>query len=230
MQTIGQTLTRLRAESGLSQQELARSLASDGISVTNQAISKWENGQTLPNATQFLALCRALGVRDVLHEFSGQNPFSPFTGLNREGIRLAEHYVSLLHASGLYEGTAESRPSLRTLPLYQISVSAGTGQFLDSSDYETVEVDDTVPISANFGVRIAGDSMEPLLQNGQIVWVHQQQTVSPGDIGIFLYEGSAYCKRLAHQGGTLLLQSENPAYAPILIAEDGDFRIFGKVV
>ena len=231
MPTIGQTLSGLRTELGLNQQELARKLSSEGISVTNQAISKWENGQTVPNAVQFLALCRVLGVRDVMEEFTGRSSSSPFAGLNREGKKLAEQYVSLLRASGLYAPETERVPSPpRTLPLYRISVSAGTGQFLDSSDYETVEVDDSVPLCANFGVRIAGDSMEPLLQNGQTVWVHQQQTVQPGEIGIFLYDGSAYCKRLLRREGKLFLQSENPAYSPIPIREDGELRVFGKVV
>ena len=37
-----------------------------------------------------------------------------------------------------------------------------------------------MPEAANFGVRVAGDSMEPRFHSGQTVWVHQQPTlVSP---------------------------------------------------
>ena len=57
--SIGEILNSKRRELGFSQAELASALAIDGIEVTNQAISKWETGSTLPNARQFLALCRA---------------------------------------------------------------------------------------------------------------------------------------------------------------------------
>ena len=61
----------------------------------------------------------------------------------------------------------------RTLNLYDLPVSAGTGQFLDSDRFSEMEVGDEVSLDADFGVRVSGDSMEPLYLNGQIIWVHQ---------------------------------------------------------
>ena len=52
-QTIGQTLTRLRTQQGLSQRELAAQLCAAGVQVSNQAVSKWENDSTQPSARQF---------------------------------------------------------------------------------------------------------------------------------------------------------------------------------
>lgn len=82
------------------------------------------------------------------------------------------------------------------LPLYSLAVSAGTGQFLDSEDYDMTEVGPEVPDGANFGVRVAGDSMEPRFHDGQTVWVSQQHSLMTGEIGIFLYDGCAYLKQL----------------------------------
>ena len=67
--SIGEILNAKRRELGFSQSELAAALAEDGIEVTNQAISKWETGSTLPNAKQFLALCRALEIEDIAGTF-----------------------------------------------------------------------------------------------------------------------------------------------------------------
>lgn len=72
-ESIGDVLSARRKELRLSQSELATMLAKDGIDVTNQAISKWETGATLPNARQFLALCRALEIDDVGGSFGGDN-------------------------------------------------------------------------------------------------------------------------------------------------------------
>ena len=45
--SIGEILNSKRRELGFSQAELASALAIDGIEVTNQAISKWETGESL---------------------------------------------------------------------------------------------------------------------------------------------------------------------------------------
>ena len=119
---------------------------------------------------------------------------------------------------------------LRTLPLYSLAVSAGTGQFLDGEDYEMVEVGQEVPEGSNFGVRVAGDSMEPEFHDGQTVWVRQQRSLLTGDIGIFLYGGSAYLKQLVALKDSMALHSLNPAYADIVISPELPLRVLGKVL
>ncbi len=230
---LGGTLAALRRAAGLSQRELAGELERRGFSVTNQAVSKWEKGATQPSAAQFLALCQVLGVEDVLGTFTGVHT-GLLRGLNAEGRKKAAEYAELLRLSGLYAKGAvsggETGHQGRVLPLYSLAVSAGTGQFLDSSDYEQVEVGPEVPLRANFAVRIAGDSMEPAFQDGQVVWVHQQQTLENGEIGIFLYDDNAYLKKLHLQNGEMRLVSLNSAYGDIPIRDAGRFRVLGKVV
>ena len=102
----------------------------------------------------------------------------------------------------------------RTLNLYDLPVSAGAGQFLDSDHFSEMEVGDEVSPDADFGVRVSGDSMEPLYLNGQIIWVHQQETLEDGEIGIFFLDGEAYVKK----------------YAPIKVSSGSVFSTFGKVV
>lgn len=83
--SIGEILNSKRRELGFSQAELASALAIDGIEVTNQAISKWETGSTLPNARQFLALCRALEIDDISGTFDGGSRGGLLAGLNTVG-------------------------------------------------------------------------------------------------------------------------------------------------
>ena len=118
----------------------------------------------------------------------------------------------------------------RILPLYRLAVSAGTGEFLDADGYDTVEVGEEVSPLADFGVRIAGDSMEPRFVHGQIVWVQRQETLRSGEIGIFNYNGAGYCKRLERTGGRVELISLNNAYAPIRVGAGDELRVLGKVV
>lgn len=229
---IGQTIASMRERMGLSQKELAALLQQNGVCVTNQAISKWETGITQPNASQFLVLCQALHIDDILYTFTDRGDPAAFSMLNQEGQKKAREYIDLLIRSGLYTSKNEDDNVIkfRSLPLYNIAVSAGTGQFLDSDNYDLVEVGSEVPMTANFGVRIAGDSMQPRFIDGQVVWVHQQQTIQSGEIGIFLYNGNAYCKKLLVESNGIQLLSLNHKYPPIQILPDYEFRVFGKVV
>ncbi|MBR4578215.1 MAG: LexA family transcriptional regulator [Oscillospiraceae bacterium] len=129
-----------------------------------------------------------------------------------------------------FDPPAAERGPIRVLPLYHLAVSAGTGEFLDGAGYDSVEVGEEVSPDADFGVRIAGDSMEPRFVHGQIAWVHRQQELQSGQIGIFLFNGAGYCKRLERRGERVELVSLNPRYAPLPVTAADELRVFGKVV
>lgn len=226
---IGKTIAAARRRCGLSQGELAARLSTLGVDVTNQAVSKWESNSTLPNARQLIILCAALGIEDVLGEFTN-GKHGVYAGLDSAGRHKLEEYKQLLVDSGHYSVHQQKRGAARTLPLYSLAVSAGTGQFLDGENYEMVEVGKEVPDGANFGVRVAGDSMEPRYHDGQTIWVRQQRSLMTGEIGIFLYDGCAYLKQLAVGQDALALHSLNPSYADIRVSPELSLRVLGKVL
>ena len=159
------------------------------------------------------------------------NPGNLLSELNEEGKAKAIEYMNLLIDSGKYANTQTSIiPIKRTIRLFDIPVSAGTGNFLDGEEYTEIEVGNEVPSCADFGIRISGDSMEPQFVNGQIVWVKQQLTLQAGEIGIFYLDGNAYCKKLENKKGELSLISLNKKYSPIIISQTSSFQVFGKVV
>ena len=182
-----------------------------------------------PSGTGKTTLCRVLDVDDIAGTFSGGDAGGLLAGLNAEGRRRALEYIALLRESKRFAPAPEV-PALRSLPLYSLAVSAGTGQFLDGESYEMQPVGPEVPEEANFGVRVAGDSMEPRFVHGQIVWVHRQETLRSGEIGVFLYNGAGYCKRLERAPGRVELVSLNARYAPIRVTAEDELRVFGRVV
>ena len=114
--------------------------------------------------------------------------------------------------------------------LYDIPVSAGAGNFLDDSSYEEIEVPSYVPVVVDFALRVSGDSMEPHILDGQVIWVKEQEVLDTGDIGIFSYSGDVYCKKLIADGSKAYLRSLNPVYEDIEILDDFGFKVLGKVV
>ena len=127
--SIGRVLSARRKALGLSQNALVARLEQEDIHVTKQAVSKWETDRVTPNAEQFLALCKILRIQDVLGEFLNQ-PGDVFSGLNRLGRERVREYAALLRKSAQFRQPLREEPlrPLRMLPLYELAVSAGTGQ------------------------------------------------------------------------------------------------------
>lgn len=245
MNSIGMILTAYRKKKGLSQKALAEELSrQSGIAVSNKSVSKWEKDLTAPDIHTFLNLCRILEIPDLYDAYFGSNPKNPLSVLNETGREKAEEYIQLLCLDSRYrrqtppEAAPDILPAassgkvipLRTIPLQLYPVSAGPGNFLDDENYEDIQVGEDVPASADFAVRVSGDSMEPLLHKNQIIYVHRQETLESGEYGIFFLNGEAYVKRfLKDETGTWLI-SLNRKYAPLPVQEGSDFRIFGRLV
>ena len=228
---LGSKLSELRKVRKMSQQEVAKLVSVGSDPISNRAVSKWETGDTLPNAEQFLALCRIYDIRDVLSTFLGmEGPNDEgLNSLNKLGRERVDEYISLLKESPEFSYKQRVIRIKRQMPLYDLPASAGTGVFLDSDSYTLIDVDETVPENANLAVRISGDSMTPLYTDGQIVYVRQQPDLKPGEIGIFVLNGEAYCKKLETDGGIKLI-SLNPNYKPIKVKYSYELRVIGKVV
>ena len=227
---FGMTLAAKRKERHLNQLQLADLLNKKGLEVKPGSISKWEKNVNSPNVIQFFALCEILGIDNINDTFGIAIEENLFAQLNEEGQKKTIEYMNLLIKSGMYVREEPVYITSRTLKVFTEPASAGTGLFLDSDQYEEFEVGDDVPATADFGIRVSGDSMEPVYVNKQIVWVHQQDQLENGDIGIFYLNGNAYIKKYQKNKDNVQLISLNKKYAPIQIKPEMELRTFGKVV
>jgi len=239
MECIGAIITAYRKKAHMSQLELAARLREEGIDVTSKTISAWETGRNEISARIFLHLCRILEIPDCLEEYFGHNPNNPLALLNAAGKEKALSYIDLLlypqsyvkepHITP-YTAASSQKDGIKKLRLYDARVSAGSGDFLDSDYYTTIEVPEEEARGADFAVTISGDSMEPLFRDHDMVYVHRQETLEDGEIGIFSLNNMAYLKKLKDSANGTFLISLNPNYAPIPVDPNRDsFRIFGKV-
>lgn len=144
-------------------------------------------------------------------------------------IENSEKVVSIKRASVLSKKKSQKKKA-SVIRIFDNAVSAGTGDFLDSENYELKDIDETVPLGADFGVRVSGDSMTPLISDGDIIYIKKQDTLENGEIGIFSLDGNAYVKKLKSGRNGLFLISLNKKYSPIKVGEYSDFKIFGKAL
>lgn len=127
--------------------------------------------------------------------------------------------------------TPEQKPIVEgtiVIPFYETPVSAGTGSWLGDdivAEWLTVPRND-LTTSADFALKISGDSMQPKFSNGETVLVKQTSSVFEGEIGVFVLNGESYIKKL----GKKELVSLNPAYKPIPLHGFDDVRCVGKVL
>jgi len=120
-----------------------------------------------------------------------------------------------------------SVPLTRKIPLFSQPASAGVGVYLEDSDAEMLSILDIPEYrEADMAIRVNGDSMTPEYSNGDVVLVSQQPSVDIGEIGIFIYNGEGYIKKLERDG----LVSLNPKYATIRVNELDSFKTAGKVL
>jgi len=128
------------------------------------------------------------------------------------------------------------RDNLVELPVYQQKASAGFGNYLSDdsdSDYEIMQFESTqVSRSADFCITIKGDSMEPKICDNDIVFVKAVPRIDPDSVGIFVYDGEAYCKRLRvdYKKAVIYLESLNKAFASKEIAQPENLRTVGLVI
>jgi len=119
-----------------------------------------------------------------------------------------------------------------------IRASAGGGAYGFDEDFETITLDEKIMHNmVGMGnteleaIHVDGESMEPTLQNGSIVFLDRSQTNINKD-GIFIASTTAglFIKRIRQRvDGMVELISDNKAYSPEVLAPD-EVSIVGKVV
>lgn len=217
--TFGRRLGQLRREKGLTLSALSDALKDCGIALQPAAIHKWETGLSVPNVYQAAALCRILESDALLLE-----PQPPLNPLGQKKLR---EYRRDLIACGYYA----PEPVYLTMPVSCLPASAGVGNLLSEEAFESLSVPaDSVPEGADFGIYVRGDSMEPVYQDGDLVWVQKTQSLRSGQVGLFVYDDAGYIKVFEDAEGVPRLCSYNPAYTPICPRPGLELRIIGRIL
>lgn len=246
---LGDRIRAAREALHLTQEELGAL-----CNTTKQTIFKYETGVITNIPLDRLALLsRMLDVTPAYLLGWSENQGTQVSGklnavaesfeqLNDEGQDKVVAYADTLVAMGTYSASERVVPFPRItrrsdgfveLKVYDQPAAAGLGNYIDTPDYTVEQYPDGIaPDGTAFGVRISGDSMEPDIPNGCTVFVHPMPAVESGDVGIFVYDGQAYCKKLIAdlRARCTVLRSLNSKYDDIMITDEERLRTIGKVL
>ena len=115
-------------------------------------------------------------------------------------------------------------------------VIAGTPIFAQENIDGMVEISEGDSKGVMFALRVIGHSMEPRIQEGDLLIIHKQEDVESGEIAIVLINGDeATVKQLKKQSdGIMLIGFNQDVYEPHFYSnkqiEQLPIRIMGKVV
>lgn len=132
------------------------------------------------------------------------------------------------------ETPGNSKKGIR-IPVFG-SVAAGIPieAITDIEDYEEI-TEELAATGEFFALKIRGDSMTPMMMDGDIVIIRAQESIENGEIAIVFVNGDdATCKKIKKTPEGVMLISVNPAYEPMFYSnkeiEELPVRILGKVV
>lgn len=111
-------------------------------------------------------------------------------------------------------------------------VAAGHGTFQEDNLHMEVKLrTEDVPKSYDTIAKVAGDSMEPLIEDNDLLFIKVTSQVDINSIGIFQINGKNFVKKLKRDyDGSWYLQSLNSGYEEIHLSENDDIRTIGEVV
>ena len=111
-------------------------------------------------------------------------------------------------------------------------VAAGHGTFQEDNLHMEVRLRaNDVPNEYDTIAKVAGDSMEPLIEDNDLLFIKITSQIDINDIGIFQVNGKNFVKKLKRDyDGRWYLQSLNNSYEEIHLTENDDIRTIGEVV
>lgn len=111
-------------------------------------------------------------------------------------------------------------------------VAAGHGTFQEDNLHMEVRLRaNDVPDEYDTIAKVAGDSMEPLIEDNDLLFIRVASQVDVNNIGIFQINGKNFVKKLKRDyDGSWYLQSLNSGYEEIHLTENDDIRTIGEVV
>lgn len=210
-----------RLKSGVNQVELAKI-----FNVSKQTVSNWESGKRKPDTDTIFKLANFFGVTtDYLlgNDKNNTDDTDLFDGLKGDNFK----FLKKVHDNEMVK-----------IPVLG-AIRAGLPLYADENiiDYEYVHQEELIMGEETFFLEVKGDSMiNARIYEGDRVRIRKQSYLdNNGDIMAVRVNGDeATLKRVYKQEMGLVLQSENPQYAPMFFSdkdvENLPVEIIGKAI
>lgn len=221
MESIGERIKHLRELKNITQTELAQIIGAK----TYTTVSKWESNDNFPKGKDIKILADYFDVTSDYLLGLNNNKRNEITYIYNQLEKPRQQKVY-----NLAERQLEKQNETKVVRIYG-KTAAGEPLTYGDDVIEEREVKH-VPKHAECALVVQGDSMEPEIQDGSIVFYKQQENIENGEIAIVEIDGDGVtCKKVKfdYDNDKIILQSINDKYEDVVL-EGNRVRIIGKVV
>lgn len=224
-----QMLNKYRTLNNLTMDELA-----EAVGKTKSTISKWESGSRAPKIYEIEDIANYFNISPQRLMFGDniskiQSIFENLTDDRQNAvIDFAENQLNDQENNIISVSDSRKRISA----FIEGVVAAGNGTYQeDNLHMEVSLIEDEIPEKFDTIAQVVGDSMEPLINNHDLLFINVTSQVDPNEIGVFQINGKNFVKKLKRDyDGQYYLQSLNNKYDDIYFNEDDEIRTIGLVV
>lgn len=224
-----QMLNKYRTLNNLTMDELA-----EAVGKTKSTISKWESGNRAPKIYEIEDIANYFNISPQRLMFGDniskiQSIFENLTDDRQNAvIDFAENQLNDQENNIISVSDSRKRISA----FIEGVVAAGNGTYQeDNLHMEVSLIEDEIPGKFDTIAQVVGDSMEPLINNHDLLFINVTSQVDPNEIGIFQINGKNFVKKLKRDyDGQYYLQSLNNKYDDIYFNEDDEIRTIGLVI
>ncbi|MFW5606516.1 MAG: XRE family transcriptional regulator [Campylobacter hyointestinalis] len=241
---LSKKIKEYRLEKGWTQYDLAKfsgvSLGSIKRYETDNGNITYANLEKIANALQkdisnfqnnkmslSMSLSQDINLSPSQNKYvSKSQNLSPSKPLNTPNLKKSQNNISI----SVKEDTVY-------IPFFKdgaVSAGFGTEDFQNDCDFLPFKKQDLrlmfgAHSTANIGIiPCVGNSMQPTIEEGELVVFQQDNTQSEGAIYVVRFENELFVKRLKKR--PLQLVSDNKEYEPISLGEFGEIEILGRVI
>lgn len=246
MEQLGGRIRKLRESRNMTQTELSEILGMK----TYTTVSKWEKNENFPKGKDLKKLAEIfnvtsdylLGLSDTeLGKITTQNKHPEILTIYNQLEEPKQEKVLDYAKEQLEEQNSSKIISIfhktkndedYIIDYVEGLVAAGHGTFQEDNLHMEVRLRaEDVPEDYDTIAKVAGDSMEPMIEDNDLLFIRGTNQVDINDIGIFQINGKNFVKKLKRDyNGGWYLQSLNNSYEEIHLTENDDIRTIGEVV
>lgn len=230
-QTTQQRLNQLMSERNLKQVDILNmSLPlqkETGIKMSKSHLSQYVNGKSSPDQHKLYLLAKTLNVSEAWllgYDVPKEDKENGVPSIESIYNQLDRPRKTKVYNFAEYQLREQNKRPKTTIEIRGY-VSAGTGEWLEDEIVDEVSYEGVIP-EHDFAVKVNGDSMLPLFEDGQVIFIKSTSDVRDGQIIICQVNNEAFVKKLS--GNKLV--SLNKKYEDISICDTDDFKIYGVVV
>lgn len=229
----GNIIRKLRKEFGYTQKELG-----EKVGVSNSAIANYEKGFRAPLQDTLFKLAEIFEVSvNYFFPYESNTENKLIDEITEISAKLTESRQTKVYYFAERQLAEQNRSNVTNINDYIEEkmngyLSAGTGEYLNENIDEEIRIPKSIVPDAGYDLilQVNGDSMEPMFEDHEYIFVKKTTEIRSGQIGVFIIDNESYLKKAYIEDNHLRLVSLNTKYEDLIFDDVNEITVVGTVV